>query len=98
MAGFVSKWYLLNGAFDAGSVGIIVVLLASTLLNAAYFFPVVYTAFFGKPASGEPAPSFKEAHPAMVVPLCVTAVISVLIGLYPEFFMQFITKAVLFLP
>jgi multicomponent Na+:H+ antiporter subunit D len=97
VAGFVSKWYLLNGAFDAGSIGIIVVLLVSTLLNAAYFAPVVYTAFFGKPASGEAMPSFREAHPAMVVPLCVTAVISVLIGLNPEFFMRF-TQAVLSLP
>ncbi len=73
------------------------VLLVSTLLNAAYFAPVVYTAFFGKPASGEALPSFKEAHPAMVVPLCVTAAISVLIGFYPEFFMRF-TQAVLSLP
>ena len=39
VAGFVTKWYLLHGAFDAGSIGIIVVLLASTLLNAAYFAP-----------------------------------------------------------
>lgn len=97
VAGFVSKWYLLNGAYDAGSVGIIVVLLVSTLLNAAYFVPVVYTAFFGKPASGGATLSFKEAHPAMVVPLCVTAAISVLIGFYPEFFMRF-TQAVLSLP
>jgi multicomponent Na+:H+ antiporter subunit D len=97
VAGFVSKWYLLNGAFDAGSVGIIVVLLVSTLLNAAYFAPVVYQAFFGKPASGEVGSSIKEAHPAMVIPLCVTAAISVLIGFYPEFFMQF-TQVVLPLP
>jgi multicomponent Na+:H+ antiporter subunit D len=47
VAGFVTKWNLLVGAVDAGSVGILVVLLISTLLNAAYFVPVVYTAFFG---------------------------------------------------
>ena len=59
VAGFVTKWYLLNGAFDAGSIGIIVVLLASTLLNAAYFAPVVYQAFFGKTSqedAGSPLP------------------------------------------
>src|SRR5881628_1078839 len=39
VAGFVTKWYLVNGAWDAGSIGIIIVLLASTLLNAAYFAP-----------------------------------------------------------
>ena len=90
VAGFVTKWYLLNGAFDAGSVGIIIVLLASTLLNAAYFAPVVYQGFFGKPSEADAHHQYTEAHPAMVVPLAITAVISVLIGLYPAFFMRFV--------
>ena len=89
VAGFVSKWYLLLGALDAGSTGIIVVLLASTLLNAAYFAPVVYSAFFGKTSAADAHHHYKEAHPAMVVPLTITAAISVLIGIYPGFFMRF---------
>ncbi len=51
VAGFVTKWNLLVGAWTPGSIGILVVLLSSTLLNAAYFAPVVYHAFFG-PAPG----------------------------------------------
>jgi multicomponent Na+:H+ antiporter subunit D len=92
VSGFVSKWYLLNGAFDAGSIAVIIVLLASTLLNAAYFAPVVYHAFFGKrPESDDHHhQDYKEAHPSMLIPLSITAVISVLIGLYPNFFMQFV--------
>jgi multicomponent Na+:H+ antiporter subunit D len=39
VAGFVSKWYLLNGAFDAGSVGIIVVLLVSTAAQRGLLRP-----------------------------------------------------------
>ena len=92
VAGFVTKWYLLNGAWDAGSVGIIVILLASTLLNAAYFAPVVYQGFFGKPSEADLKHQYREAHPALVVPLAVTAVISVLIGLYPNFFMRFVQQ------
>jgi multicomponent Na+:H+ antiporter subunit D len=90
VAGFVSKWYLLNGAFDAGSVGIIIVLLVSTVLNTAYFAPVVYKAFFGQPSQEDAKHHHGEAHPAMVIPLTVTAVISVIIGLYPGFFMSFV--------
>ena len=90
VAGFVTKWYLVNGAWDAGSIGIIIVLLASTLLNAAYFAPVVYQGFFGKQSESDVKHNYSEAHPAMVVPLTITAVISVLIGLYPGFFMQFV--------
>ncbi len=89
VGGFISKWYLLLGALDAGSIGILVVLVVSTLLNAAYFAPVVYQAFFGKPSEEDTHHGFKEAHPAMVVPISICAIISVVIGLYPDFFMQF---------
>ena len=70
--------------------GIICVLLASTLLNAAYFAPVVYQAFFGKASPGDLDHHYREAHPSMVIPLSVTAVISVVIGMCPGFFMRFI--------
>jgi multicomponent Na+:H+ antiporter subunit D len=89
VGGFVSKWYMLLGALDAGSLLIIGVLVASTLLNAAYFAPVVYQAFFGKQSEADVHHKFTEAHPAMVVPLCATAAISVLLGFYPDFFMNF---------
>jgi multicomponent Na+:H+ antiporter subunit D len=92
VAGFVTKWYLLNGAMDARSLGIIAVLLASTLLNTAYFVPVVYQGFFGKPPAADANHQFREAHPALVVPLVVTAVISVAIGLCPGFFMSFVQR------
>ncbi len=90
VAGFVSKWYLLNGAYDAGSVGIIIVLLVSTVLNVAYFAPVVYAGFFGKASIEDTKHRFTEAPLAMVVPLTITAAISLVIGLYPGFFMSFV--------
>jgi multicomponent Na+:H+ antiporter subunit D len=91
VAGFISKWYLLNGAVDARSLAIVIVLLSSTLLNAAYFAPIVYQGFFGKKTSSDNH-KYSEAHPSMVVPLTITAVISVLIGLYPGFFMNFVQR------
>jgi len=94
VAGFVTKWYLVNGAWDAGSVGIILVLLASTLLNAAYFAPVVYQGFFGKTSVSDAQHHYREAHPALVIPLSITALISVLIGLYPAFFMRFVQNLI----
>jgi multicomponent Na+:H+ antiporter subunit D len=56
VGGFITKWYLLLGAMDAGSLGILLVLVASTLLNAAYFVPVVYRAFFAKAAGSRLVP------------------------------------------
>ena len=90
VAGFVTKWYLVNGAWDAGSIGIIIVLMTSTLLNAAYFAPVVYQGFFGETSVADVKHNYREAHPALVIPLMITAAISVVIGLYPAFFMRFV--------
>ena len=89
VAGFITKWYLLLGAWDAGSLGILAVLLTSTLLNAAYFAPVVYGAFFGAPSAEDAHHQYHEAPPAMLIPLSISAIISVVIGLYPDFFMRF---------
>jgi multicomponent Na+:H+ antiporter subunit D len=49
MAGFVSKWYLGLGAIDAGMHWALAVLLASSLLNAAYFLPILRSAWFEAP-------------------------------------------------
>lgn len=94
VAGFVTKWQLLMGTLQAHELGIIVILLASTLLNAGYFAPVCYKAFFGKPPEDEPYTGIQEASKTMVIPLCITAFISVVIGVYPDFFMNFV-KAVI---
>lgn len=93
-AGFITKWYLLLGALDASALGIVVVLLASTILNAAYFAPVVYHAFFGEPSAADANHHYKEAPAAMLIPLSITAVVSIVIGIYPDFFLSF-ARAVL---
>ena len=88
-AGFVSKWLMLNGAIDADQLALLAVLLSSTLLNAAYFVPIVYQGFFGQPSAEIAAVSgIKEAPLALLVPLCITATISLLIGLYPYLFLN----------
>lgn len=91
VAGFITKWYLLVGSIDAGQIGIILVLLTSTLLNAAYFAPITYHAFFGKPPAGVVYSSgIKEAPLIMVVPIMLAATISVIMGIYPDLMMQFV--------
>jgi len=58
LAGFVSKWHLGVGGVQAGHPWVILVLAASSILNAMYFLPVVLTAWFGTPdrGTGTPAP------------------------------------------
>jgi len=93
VAGFVSKWNLLVGSVQAHQIVILLILLASTLLNAAYFLPVTYRAFFGKRPADEPATGIKEAPLSMLIPILIACFISVLIGIFPNFMMTFV-KAV----
>lgn len=48
LAGFISKYYLLEAAFDEKTLFAVAVIIISTLLNAAYFLPVIIRAFWGK--------------------------------------------------
>jgi NADH-quinone oxidoreductase subunit L/multicomponent Na+:H+ antiporter subunit D len=56
VAGFVSKWYLLIGSVDAGQAVFAIVLLVSGMLNIAYFWPIVYQAFFESPEAHDAKP------------------------------------------
>ncbi|MEJ2523932.1 MAG: monovalent cation/H+ antiporter subunit D family protein [Gammaproteobacteria bacterium] len=73
--GFVSKWYILAGAFQADNYLVLGTVIASTALNAAYFLPVVFAAWFGHdhtPANKQHG----EAPFAAVLALAVTAVLT----------------------
>ncbi|MBI4979423.1 MAG: monovalent cation/H+ antiporter subunit D family protein [Spirochaetes bacterium] len=82
--GFAVKWRLLLGTMTAGQPVLLAVLLVSTLLNAAYFIPITIRAFFGKPAEANGSAGIREADLRMVIPLCITAVLSLAIGFYPD--------------
>ncbi len=70
-AGFFSKWYIILGAAEGGHLVVLAVLAASTLLNAAYFLPVIYAAYFRTPA--EDAHPHGEAPLSMIVAMVITA-------------------------
>lgn len=89
-AGFISKWYLGVGALEAGSGWVVVVLLISSLLNAAYFLPLVYRGWFGLPAakwssqeggqSSQTATRQLEIHWMLMAPTLFTAALTLLVG------------------
>lgn len=43
---FISKWHLAAASLAAGQPFLVAVLIASSLLNALYYFPIVISAFF----------------------------------------------------
>jgi multicomponent Na+:H+ antiporter subunit D len=82
--GFWSKFYLLYGTVQEGQYIMLGVLLTSSLLNAAYFFPIVFKAFFCKPEEAQFEAKVEEAHPAAVIALSFTALTTVVFFFYPE--------------
>jgi multicomponent Na+:H+ antiporter subunit D len=74
---FVSKGYLMSGAEDAGLLFPVLILVTSSILNVAYFFPIITRAFFAGPKETrihEPL--------ASTVPLASTAIGALVLGLW----------------
>lgn len=84
LAGFISKWYLGLGALEAGQTWVVFVLAGSSVLNAAYFLPILYVAWFKEPAASWPAERCfgrYETALALLAPPVTTAILAVLLGL-----------------
>lgn len=89
LCGFISKWYLCLGSLEANEIFFLFVFLTSAFLDAAFFFPIIYRAFFKNPGE-DVKPHFDEASMFMVVPLTATAVISLVLGIFPNTFLPFL--------
>lgn len=85
LAGFVTKWYLGMGAVQMGQFWVLPVLMVSSVLNAAYFLPIVYAAYFGeakRPWPRDEGPANLETRPTLLGPTLATAVLVVLVGVF----------------
>ena len=86
-AGFASKWYILLGAVEAEQMFVVAVIVISTLLNAGYFLPVVYMAFFRAAPEDNPHDSAAqgggEAPLTVVLALTATAIGTVFLFFFP---------------
>lgn len=85
LAGFVSKWFLGVGAAEREMAWVLWVLAASSALNAAYFLPILYTAWFKPPQRQwhEEFPRARfETHWMLLWPPVVTALLVLLAGLF----------------
>lgn len=77
-----SKWFLAVGAADRGMHFLLATLMISSLLNIAYLVPIPIQAFLTP--KGETPQKFHEAPMMCVVPLCITAVGSVLLFFFAD--------------
>lgn len=88
--GFVSKWFLGIGALEANQLIVLIILIVSGLLNIGYFFPIIQRAYFKE---GHGMVENREASMFMVIPLVITALLSLCMGFYPDIFLDFYSIA-----
>lgn len=82
--GFLSKWYILLGALEAEQMFALAVIVGSTLLNAAYFLPIVYAAFLKPEATDAQDHEHGEAPLPIVMALVITASATILLFFFPD--------------
>ncbi len=95
--GFLSKWYMLLGAFSQETYEVIAVMALSMILNSAYLLPIVYKAFFERERQNigvNIERTYGEAPVLMVVAVMITT--CAIIGLFfmPDVFMELAEKVV----
>jgi multicomponent Na+:H+ antiporter subunit D len=79
-AGFVSKWYLVLAALEAGQLWVACAVLASSLMAVVYIGKVVEVAYFEERPQG--APEVLEAPLGMLLPTWLLVMASLVAGVY----------------
>ena len=82
-----SKWFLGLGSLEAGQVGLMAVLMVSSLLSLAYLMEIPLKGFFGKAEAG--AGHDDHDHPPAILKWSMAAIVTtsvacVILFIYPE--------------
>jgi formate hydrogenlyase subunit 3/multisubunit Na+/H+ antiporter MnhD subunit len=94
LSGFQAEWILFTGVFTQGITSTTYLIIAvlgifGTFLTSVYTFWPAVRIFFGPlPPAME---KVKEAPLTMTIPLCVIVAFSILIGLFPDVIMHFLS-------
>lgn len=90
-AGFLGKWFMLSGATQSGQWLPVAVIIGSTVLNAAYFLPIVFRAFFVEPIHAHSAGAATAEHREhgeapwpMLLAMALTAAATVVLFFAPD--------------
>ncbi|MGI6131835.1 MAG: complex I subunit 5 family protein [Bacillota bacterium] len=88
-SGFLGKWYLLSGSLEAGSLPAVAMVIAGSVLCAAYLFPVIRVAYF-EPA---PADNWQDPGAPQTIALILLAAGVVILGVIPGPFLELASRA-----
>jgi len=90
-AGFISKWYLIWGALDAGHWWLVVLILITSFMAVYYVWRVIEAAWFKAPVDN--AAVHKEAPLALLIPLWLMVLLNFYFGLDTRFSLDTASQA-----
>jgi NADH-quinone oxidoreductase subunit N len=92
--GFFSKWYLLLASLEKGQFLFIAVIVASSLLNAVYFFRVIENIFISKDAELTSLQKEErlEIPFSMLMPIVLFGIAILAVGLFNSYFVEEIIR------
>ena len=99
LTGFQAEWVMFTGIFKAGVdiaslpyLIIAIVAIFATFLTSVYTFWPAIRMFFGPaPSNMEPV---KEAPKTMLIPLFMLGAVSLIVGMFPDLIMNFLTTVI----
>jgi proton-translocating NADH-quinone oxidoreductase chain N len=80
--GFVSELTLFTSAVQANMAWLGIAIILNSILSAAYYLQVIRV--LAKPASSEKLEKIKETPIIMLLPICIMAILIILLGIYPD--------------
>lgn len=83
-SGFIAKWTLGIAAESASQFFFLVVIVVSSFLNAMYYLPILFTAFFKDPATGPQRAKIEKIPFAMLFSIVVLAALVLFVGVFPD--------------
>lgn len=88
-SGFIAKWNLILGSLESGNIIPAVVIIAGSVLCAAYLFPVIRIAWFEPATEGE----FKDPGFTQKIALILLSSAVLILGIIPGPFLELAEKA-----
>jgi len=90
-----SKWFLGLGTLEAGQIGLLAVLMVSSLLGLYYLLEVPVKAFFFKPPEGSHHhEGIHEAPLPSLIAICITATATVVFFFWPDLWYDLMSMVV----
>lgn len=93
LPGFVSKWYLSLSCIEINRLTLIIIILASSILNVVYYFPIIINGFFGHENLEGKIYKSKSISFKRILPVIFLILAMVLVGGFSQSILNFISLA-----